>query len=187
MNVNYEAKVPVIDINDKYCLREHTTDDTDAFFEYYGNPNVGRYIMADTPKTREDADQEMHYCRNLFRFKRGLYWSLAQKSDDKMVGAIGLHINNYNRRAELHYDLAEALWGKGLVAKALLGIIPYCFDTMKLNRLEAVTLPDNMASQRVLEKCGFVREGVLHNYKFYDGQSLDVIMFSLTPNTQKSE
>jgi ribosomal-protein-alanine N-acetyltransferase len=53
---------------------------------------------------------------------------------------------------------------------------------MRLARVEALVIPGNIPSQRVLEKAGFQREGVLRSYLFYEGRRFDALMYSLLPS-----
>ncbi len=59
-------------------------------------------------------------------------------------------------------------------------VLPYCFETLGLHRLQAAFLPDNAASRRVLEKNGFQEEGYAENYLQIDGKWADHVLFALT-------
>ena len=176
----YTQPFPTIELNDQYVLREQTLEDTEAFFHYYTDPEVGQYILASKPATLIEASQEVQYCRNLFYNKKGIYWTIAKKSDNTMIGAIGLYINNTHRRAELTYDLDKKYWRQGIMHKAIKRIIAYTFTNTELDRIEAVTHLDNQASVRLLHKCGFTHEGTLKKYRFYNGKTWDVEMFAVT-------
>ncbi|WP_423062270.1 GNAT family N-acetyltransferase [Candidiatus Paracoxiella cheracis] len=156
-------------------------EDTEAFFDYYTDPQVAQYILASNPRNLAEASAEVHYCRNLFKHKRGIYWSLARKEDNRMIGAVGLYINNHHYRAELCYDMARPYWNKGIMTKALQAVLELCFNQIGINRIEAITLNENVASMALLKKLGFVYEGALKNYRYFNGKSHDVEMFALTP------
>lgn len=178
----YNEKFPVLDMDETFFLREQMVEDTEPFFEYYTNPEVARHILATNPKNLAEASAEIHYCRNLFKYKRGIYWTLARKEDDRMVGAIGLYINNQHYRAEICYDIARPYWNKGIMTKALRCIIDYCFNNVNINRIEAITTKENLASIALLKKLGFEHEGALKNYRYFNGKSHDIEMFSITPD-----
>src|SRR3990167_3685021 len=103
----YNACFPLLDVDENFRLREQLPEDTEAFFRYYTDPEVARYILASNPKNLMEASAEIHYCRNLFQYKRGIYWTIAHKEDDRMIGSIGLYINNQHYRAEICYDMAR--------------------------------------------------------------------------------
>ena len=174
----YQQPFPAYDLNEDFFLREHIMDDSSAFYEYYAKPEVAQYILASTPRSEMEAESEIHYCRNLFKAGRGIYWTIARKSDNRMVGAIGLYTNNFHHRAEISYDLAPEYWGKGIMAMAVRAVCQIAFDG-DFQRIEAVTMPENTASIQLLLKCGFTHEGLMKKYKQYNNQSHDIEMFSL--------
>jgi RimJ/RimL family protein N-acetyltransferase len=65
---------------------------------------------------------------------------------------------------ELAYRLARPAWGQGIASEAGAALVEYAFRTIGLSRVVAVTYPANRASQRVLERIGFQRQGDL-DYK----------------------
>src|SRR3990167_3283364 len=142
----YQQPFPTIDLDDQYVLREQTLEDTEAFFRYYTDPEVGKYILAAKPATLLEASKEVQYCRNLFYSKQGVYWTIARKSDNHMVGAIGLYMNNTHHRGEITYDLSRDYWRKGIMRKTINAIVKHAFNEMKLLRIEAVTRFENTAS-----------------------------------------
>ena len=70
-------------------------------------------------------------------------------------------------------------WGNGLVTEAAAALVDFAFRKMKVNRIEAGTIVEHRASQRVLEKLGFKLEGVLRQRELIKGRFPDVTMYSL--------
>ncbi len=181
INKIYQKPFPVLIIDDSYVLREQSDKDTEPFFEYYSkDPDVTRYILAAAPTSLEDANAEIHYCRNLFYHKRGIYWTLARRDNDQIIGSAGLYINNHHHRAEICYDLAKAYWRQGIMNKVLRKVIDFAFKEVDVYRLEALTLKENLASIGILEKSGFIKEGTLHKYRYFKNESRDVELFATT-------
>lgn len=82
-------------------------------------------------------------------------------------------------RASIGYRIAYDYWGKGIATEALKLTVKSVFEELGyLERLEAIADVDNPASQRVLEKAGFRKEGVLRKYVRLKGESKDMVMFS---------
>ncbi|MCD7462965.1 hypothetical protein HAX54_049689 [Datura stramonium] len=82
-------------------------------------------------------------------------------------------------RAELGFVLAYNYWGKGIVTRAVKMVVSAVFSEWPdLERLEAFVDVDNKGSQRVLEKAGFLREGILRKYMVFKGKSRDLVIFS---------
>ena len=177
----YNEKFPIMDVNEDFLLREQLIKDAEAFFEYYTHPEVARYILASNPRDLAEATAEIHYCRDLFKHRRGIYWTLARKEDDYMIGAVGLYINNQHCRAEICYDLSYRYWNRGIMTKALKIVIDFSFRHIPINRIEAITLKENGASIATLKKVGFVHEDSIKHYRYFNGQSHDIKMFTITP------
>lgn len=178
----YQQPFPTIDLDDSYILREQTMEDTENFFRYYTDPEVGQYILASKPATLLEASKEVQYCRNLFYSKQGIYWTIARKSDNQMVGAIGLYMNNTHHRGEITYDLSRDHWRLGIMQKTINAVVKHALTEMKLLRIEAVTRFENTASMALLKKCGFTHEGKLRNYRYYNNRAWDIEMFAMIPS-----
>lgn len=176
----YQRPFPLFELDDQYILREQTLEDTENFFRYYTDHEVGQYILASKPTTLSEASKEVQYCRNLFYTKQGIYWTIARKSDNQMIGAIGLYLNNMHHRGEITYDLSRDYWRQGIMQKAIKAVVQFALTEMHLLRVEAVTRHENTASAALLKKLGFAHEGTLKNYRFYDGKAWDIEMFAIT-------
>jgi RimJ/RimL family protein N-acetyltransferase len=99
----------------------------------------------------------------------------------RVVGSITLHING-SRTGRIGYWCVGDARGRGIMTRALRRLCRYGLDERGLRRLELITDPDNVASQRVATKVGFQREGVLRSHLPHpDGRRCDSVMFSLLP------
>lgn len=176
----YSHKFPTLELDNNFLLREHVAEDTLAFFQYYTDPEVAKYILATNPKTIDEAHAEIMYCRNLFYQKMGIYWSIVRKDNNQMIGAIGLYINNHHHRAEICYDLSRDYWGQGITTKAIRKVLAFSFNHIGVNRVEALTMKENDPSRALLLKTGFIHEGTLANYRYFQNESHDVEMYGVT-------
>ena len=85
----------------------------------------------------------------------------------------------YRHSAELGYWLGEPYWGQGITTAATRLVCQYAFDELQLTRIFASVFQGNIASARVLEKCGFFHEGTLRQAVIKDGKILDELRFAL--------
>jgi len=174
-----KSNFPVIDLGD-YILREQTMADLEDFHNYYTDPIVNEFIVSDIPTSLEESKDELQYWINVFYNGSGIYFGIAKKDNNQLVGSIGItSINRYHNRAEVSYDLAKEYWNKGIMTKALEAIKKYAFETMKLNRIEAYALAKNIASRALLKKCGFFLEGELKHHRRHKGVYTDIGLFSV--------
>ncbi|MDR3405661.1 MAG: GNAT family N-acetyltransferase [Chthoniobacter sp.] len=104
--------------------------------------------------------------------------------DDEVVGGIGLHMGDPERRgvcdhcAEIGYWLGESFWGRGIVSEALVALTEWAFTELGVVRLYAPVFARNAASARILEKAGYAFEGRLHARYFRDGEFIDGLLYA---------
>jgi RimJ/RimL family protein N-acetyltransferase len=156
-------------------LRSWTEDDVPALVEECNDEQVRRWLPTiPVPYTAEDA----------LAFVRGEVQpdeqTFAMTLDGSVVGSIGLTVSGH--RGTIGYWVAADSRGHGICTRALCVVSRFALEELQLRRLELLTDPDNAASQRVAEKVGFQREGVLRAHLPHrDGRVRDGVMFSLLP------
>lgn len=156
-------------------IRPVELSDVDDLMVWLTDDQVSRYCLWDTYTSREQA---LDYIKNIAIPHP---WSKVICIGNRPIGAISVTPNSGNDkcRAELGYVLGKRYWGKGIMTRAVKMVASAIFDEWPyLERLEATVDINNKASQRVLEKSGFQREGVLRKYRISKGYSRDVVMFS---------
>ena len=116
------------------------------------------------------------------------YSFLIFKTDDKALLG-GINIGNVRRgvsqSASLGYWIGEKHSRNGYMKEALKLLIPSLFIDLRLNRIEAATLEENIASKNLLKKIGFKKEGVLRKYLKINGAWRDHILYGLLENDLK--
>lgn len=107
-------------------------------------------------------------------------WGIARERDDQIVGICGFNEwSKAHRWAEVAFDLAHGQWGRGLMRQALAAVLHWTYRQDQVDRIHAFVRVDNMRSQRLLERSGFVREGRLRSYRICRGQPHDYYIYSL--------
>jgi RimJ/RimL family protein N-acetyltransferase len=161
---------------ERVVLRPWSEDDVPAILDEIEDPDILRWIpMIPRPYTRADARA---FVNNEIGLGPHQY---AIVVDDRVVGSIGMRVND-GGTGHVGYWCARSVRGQGIVPDALRTISRYGLDELGLGRMELITDPDNRASQRVAEKVGYQREGVLRSHLLHpDGRRRDSVMFSLLP------
>ncbi|KAH6808896.1 hypothetical protein C2S51_026679 [Perilla frutescens var. frutescens] len=157
-------------------LRPLEITDADAAVLWYSDENVSKFCSWEAFTTRESAMD--HFIKT----DMSRAWSRAICVAGRAVGSINVNpfSGNDRCRAELGYVVASGYWGRGVATRAVKLAAEAVFaEWGHLERLEAVVDVENAASQRVVEKAGFVREGVLRKYYLLNGKSRDALIFSL--------
>lgn len=121
------------------------------------------------------------------RYQQDGFWGkddgmlLIVDREDQIVGHIEFFATvPYLDEYELSYQLyARDQYGKGYTTEAVKLLVDYLFGRKKINRIRLVIHPDNAASRRVAEKCGFTHEGTARGAWFHQGKNHDVEIYSL--------
>ena len=104
--------------------------------------------------------------------------------NDQVIGGIGLNMRNdiYTKTPLLGYWLSEQYWGKGIVTETVKLITAYAFNNFDIICIQACVFTTNPASMRVLEKAGFVKQGVLEKSVMKRGEIFDEHIFAIHNN-----
>lgn len=153
-------------------LRSLKKSDIPRLVKLANNENIARNLRDGFPHpyTQRHAEEFVQKC-----MAQDPVTLFAIEYKGEYVGNIVLSkgIDVYRKSAELGYFIGEDYWNKGIATVAVNLITGYGFATLDIVRIHAGVYEHNAASQRVLEKCGFVREGVFKmavykNEKFWD-------------------
>lgn len=106
--------------------------------------------------------------------------------DGKLIGGITLGNIRHGvaQTGQIGYWIGERYAGQGYMLDAIKLVVPYAFNTLRLHRIEAACIPDNVRSTRVLEKAGFRREGLLRSYLRINGSWQDHYLYALIEGDQ---
>jgi len=162
-------------------LRQLRLVDAAALFAILSDKAVTRFYD-DEPFTEiSQAREQIEAWNSGYDARRCIRWGIARKEDDLVVGTCGYYgFHTWHGRASLGYELARPYWRQGMMTEAMGAVIGFGFGQMELNRVQAVVMPGNVGSERLLEKLGFQREGILREYEHWgDKGHVDVTMFSL--------
>lgn len=147
---------------DRLILRPTSINDAEQMYNWASDPEVSKYlfwqphadievtkgVLADWDKKNERLD---YY-----------HWGIVLKDTEQIIGAGGVvgGVDERHHSADLGYCLSRAYWGKGYMTEAISAMIAYLFNTVGLNRISASHDTDNVASGRVMQKCGMTFEGI---------------------------
>ncbi len=103
---------------------------------------------------------------------------------NECIGVIGAHFQPdvYQHSVELGFWIGETYWGKGIMTKACREYLKYLFEKKDINRIYSSVFEWNKSSMRVLEKCGFKKEGILRKAVLKDGNFIDEHRYSKLKN-----
>jgi len=163
-------------------LRELKSSDADRMVELANNENVSINLRDQFPYpyTRRDAERFLKLIQVGDQIS-----AFAIEFDGVYVGNIGMvrETDVYRKSAELGYFLGEPYWNKGIMTEAIGLATQFGFEKLDLMRIHCGVFGFNKASQRVLEKCGFAKEGVFRKAVIKKDQIWDEVRFAKIKDT----
>ncbi|WP_042144498.1 GNAT family N-acetyltransferase [Paucisalibacillus sp. EB02] len=170
---------PVLETK-RLILRKVTKADANSMLNYLSDEEVMKYYGLEPFKSIDDALDEISWYQSIQNNKTGIRWGITLKEQGIVIGSCGFHNNiSQHFRTEIGFELSKEQWGKGIAFEAVEAIISYGYEHMNFQRIEALIEPPNQSSQKLVEKLGFIREGLLRNYEFTCGKFDDLYMYSL--------
>jgi RimJ/RimL family protein N-acetyltransferase len=143
-------------------LRKLTKADAPSLYENARDKEISKYTFIPHPYRLEDARRFIRLTQRQWHKDKGYNLGIELKSTGRVIGMIGLaKVDWKNKSAELGYWLGKRYWGKGYAAEAVKLMLWFGFGKLKLVRIWVRVFHHNHASARLLEKCGFTREGYL--------------------------
>jgi [ribosomal protein S5]-alanine N-acetyltransferase len=161
-------------------VKPYTEADAAIFYELNGDREVMQYIRE--PKTRAESDAFLQENLELYKQLPGLGRFAVFTNDTKeFVGSFSLLSIDNSDNIHLGYALLKKFHGKGLATELVKASLPYVFATIQQETVHALTVAENIASQKVLLKCGFQFSHTMQ----HDGD--EVMVFELKEKNRKSE
>lgn len=166
--------------SERLLLRQITNEDVKEVYELRSNPETMKYIPRPLVTDHEGALAHIKMINDKIETNEGINWAVTLKGSNKLLGIVGHYrIQWHNFRSEIGYMFLPECHGKGIATEVIQLLINYGFDEMNMHSLEAVIDPENLASARVLEKNGFVKEAHILENEYYEGRFLDTVIYSL--------
>ncbi len=166
-------------------LRPPTADDAEPFWEAVAEsvPELSPWMAwCHEGYSRAEASEWLARCSTAWDRAEAFDFLVTDGSTGAVLGACALnHLDHGNRRANLGYWVRTGATGRGVATEAAALVVHYGLDDLGLGRIEIVAAVANAASQRVAEKLGATREGVVRNRFWIGGTYLDGVLFSLVP------
>jgi RimJ/RimL family protein N-acetyltransferase len=155
-------------------LRAHVAGDAEALFAILSDAQAMRYWSAPPMAEVTEAAALVARAHEHAASGLGLRWAVCAREGGAVIGSVSLfRFDAQNARAEIGYILGRPWWGRGLMREALTAVIDFAFGELDLRRIEADTDPRNEASVGLLERLGFVREGLLRERWVVAGEVSD--------------
>ena len=163
---------------ERLLLRPFRLGDVDDVFKYARDPEWAQYLLRHIPQPYTRRDAEEFVARSVLAS-----WEtnpdFAVELDGRVVGGVAFRVRQSDAIAELGYAIAKPHWGKVLMPEAAGAVVDWGFESLGFAKVYAEADVRNARSQRVMEKLGMTREGVLRSHANVRGNRIDVAVYGL--------
>lgn len=168
---------------DRLKLRAIFPQDELGVFTLFSDPDVVKFYEFEVFREPRQAQTLIQQFTQWFQQDQAVRWGIFEGATDQLIGSCCFDTLNRNyQSANLGYCLRREYWGQGFACEAVTAILDHGFQhgiLGALNRVQAITVPANLASEKLLKKLGFQREGLFRSYGFWKGEYHDMNVFSL--------
>ncbi len=165
----------------RLLLREFVAADWPAVLAYQRDPHYLQFY-AWIERTPEDVQRfvQMFVDQQHERPRRRFQLAVVLKDTQRLIGNCGIRKASAEaREADIGYELAPEHWGWGYATEAARAIVHFGFTELKLHRITAWCIADNVASARVLEKTGLKLEGRLREKEYFKDRWWDTLLYAI--------
>ncbi len=164
----------------RLTLRPLCTDDAAPLFAMYSDVQFMRYWSFPVMKRFEQVVDYVARRMQGSATDTEIVWIVELAETREAIGICSLfNVEMASKRAEIGFGLQRPFWGRGYISEAVRAVVDSAFDVLDMHRIEAEIDPRNGASARVLERLGFVREGLLRERWIVDGRTSDSAFYGL--------
>ena len=171
-------------VDSEIYIRAFVQEDAEALLEL--NTSNREIFDQYTPVIKDDSFFTLDSHRGLIDYykearKQGSRYDFGifKKHSAKLIGILGLYKFNSSEKCILGYSMDKGHYGKGYATEAVKMALDFAFKEAGIHRVEAGVMPRNKGSMRVLEKVGFVQEGLARDYLKIQGIWEDHYIYSL--------
>jgi RimJ/RimL family protein N-acetyltransferase len=176
--------------SDRVLLRPWSGEDLPVLVALGQDLTVARWFpVIPYPYTERDALDWLQSEETARQAGKGITFAIVQTDSREVLGGISLgNIDALLRTASIGYWLGAHARGQGYMTPVVRLVAAWAFEKLCLARLEGTVDPENVASQRVAERCGFRREGRLRSSTIirHTGERRDALVYGLLPDDLSS-
>lgn len=170
---------PVIE-TEYYLLRGMTPKDSADMFRFMADRETMKFITSHPVTSEKEVQEKIETYLDRLRQGKEIPWMIEDKANGTVIGMVRLHkIHSWHKKAELGAVIREENQRTGVMSEVLESVLAFAFADLGLNRIVGDIFAENKASEKLLKKYGFRKEGQLRQTDF-DGRSFhDTVVYSL--------
>ena len=164
----------------RFALAPLAMSDAADFFVHLSDPAVVEFMDIEPLVDVAQAERIISWAEDIRTAGVGVRWAVRDRADGGFVGSCGFNTLVWERgcRGEVAYDVARRLWGDRVMDEVLPLLLDFGFHALGLRRIEAMVTVGNAPSERLLERNGFEREGLLREHSFWKDRFWDQLVYA---------
>ena len=168
-------------VGKKINLRTLVPSDARSIFENANDKNVSLYMgHMPYPYRLKDAGKFICRVQKVTKNKTGYRFGIEDKVTGKIIGSIGAdNVDRQNKNVMIGYWLGKKYWHQGFCGEAVNLFLKFLFEKIKVNMVYAYAMKPNVASQKLLLKCGFRYDGKIRQRYLRKGKYLDSLCYTI--------
>lgn len=166
-------------VTERLLIRKIRPSDAQDLLECLSDPIVTEKMMHRRVITLAEMQDRVRAYLREYECHAGARFGAVLRQSGKMIGSVMLTPVQYAGRAVLGFYINRAYWGHGFAAEMVLATMQFGFSQAGLCRIEASCFEENLASARVMERCGMRCEGISEDYYFVHGELKNVKRYAL--------
>jgi ribosomal-protein-alanine N-acetyltransferase len=168
----------------RLLLRDHVPDDLTTHHELFSDPKVMRYLPELMTKSLVESRENLALAIDQIDLpdRKFYFLRIEERETHAHVGEIGYTVNAFTPLGKLvgvGYFIRAAHWGRGYTAEALKELIRFAFEEDGVYRISCGCLKENAPSERVMQKCGLIKEAEFKEYQWHEGKLKDRVEYRL--------
>ena len=175
---------------DRLIIRDHKESDLSDYHKWISDSDLMYYIDWKTSSVEESQKDLIETIKeNTNPNRTNYFFAMLEKETKSYIGAVGFTIKSKKVNtgiAECGYFLMKKYWRKGIVVEAITKILEFAFEELNLHKMTASCDKENNASEKVMQKCGFFKEGELRKQKFHHNKWCDRLLYSILKEEWKN-
>jgi ribosomal-protein-alanine N-acetyltransferase len=159
-------------------LRRMSREDNHDIFQMRHDPKMIEFTDSKIDETLEATNSYIEAMNKGVNEGKWIIWAIEHKQSKKVIGSISIWNFSLEKKcAELGYGIIPEYQNRGFMKEALLRVVDYGFDVMKLSALEAYTEEKNIRSNKLLQGCQFFEVKRVDEEGYYSNRIFHMIVY----------
>jgi ribosomal-protein-alanine N-acetyltransferase len=169
---------------DRLILRDYIADDFQNYHRILSDNKVMYYLQGIKTKNIDETKENFAKVINdqSSEERKFYHFEVEDKITNEFVGSAGYTVienTPYGKLVHMGYFIMEKYWNKGYTTEAVKKMIEFAFDENNVYRIHTGCFKENKFSEKIMQKCGFIKEAEFKEYMSHDGQIKDRVEYRL--------